>query len=528
MRTKGWSLSTGRVAWAVLAAAVLSHIVLGVLLFDPKPFVGGDNAGYMALAESIEKGLGYRDVYLPDTPRHAQYPPVYPAILALTRALGGSLVAFKALSLVFTATALIFLFLLGKRRLGDEAAIALSLGFALNPVLLYYSHWVLSEAPFVLFTLVALWAAEGMEDSNRYLGLALGAGILAYLTRAAGLPLLLALLIALGWRREWRRLGVAAVPIVAAVGAWWTWGRLAASESAQRYSSNFLLIDPYNPARGYVGPGELLARLLNTLSLYSVDVLPQSLGGIAAAGGGINLLALLVGLGVIALALVAWIRRIRQGRASEWFVLFYTGLICLWPTVWTDRRFLLPLLPLLLLYALDGLDWCFEFLRARRPIWVLPAVGGILLLLTVPHQIRTVSFNQECLRFYRLGDRLACYPPPWRAFVESAYWVRDNTDRDAIIVNRKPRLFYHFSGRRGDVYPFTTAEDAVFAFLDRIGADYVVVSGVSGTSARYLIPVIRSRRERFELVYTIGEGTAAALVLRYGGNSPIERLEGAR
>lgn len=528
-KLEAWSLSTDRGAWAVLAAALAAHIILGILLFDPKPFVGGDNAGYMILAESVESGRGYRDIYLPGAPRHAQYPPVYPVILAVAGALGAGLIGLKGLSLIFTTGSLVLLFLLARQRLGNAGAVGLVIAFALNPVLLYYSHWVLSEAPFVLLTLAALWAAERMEGADRYLAVALIAGSLAYLTRAAGLPLLAALLIAVAWTRRWRVLAWTGTAATVVVGGWWIWGRIAASQSAQRYSSNLLLVDPYDPGQGYVGPGELLARIVNNIRLYTIDVLPQSIGG---GGAGINLLAVLAGLAIIALALAAWVRWIRRGRALEWFTLLYAGLICVWPQVWTDRRFLLPLLPVLLLYAFDGLVWCLDFVRARRPGWMLPAAGGLLLVIALPHQVRSVRFNQDCLHYYRQGDQLACYPPPWRAFVESAYWVRENTSPEAVVVNRKPRLFYYFSRRRGDVYPFTGDEQRVLDFLDEIQADYVVVDAVSATTYRYLVPAIRSIPERFQLLRSIGEGQGATHVLSYLGSEARPNLgsegEGAR
>ncbi len=119
------------------------------------------------------------------------------------------------------------------------------------------------------------------------------------------------------------------------------------------------------------------------------------------------------------------------------------------------------------------------------------------------------------MSFYRQGDRLACYPPPWRAFVQAAFWVRDNTAEDAIVVSRKPRLFYWLSRRRGAVYPFTTEDDEMLAFLDEVGADYVLVATVSSTTFRYLVPVIYSVPERFEVVFEIGDPVAPSYVLKY-------------
>ncbi len=502
--------------WAALVGLLVVHVLLVVFLFDPKPFVGGDNAGYMILAESLASGQGYRDIYLPDAPRHSQFPPIYPVFLWVTGMLGGGLVAFKISSALFTTASVALAFLLGRTRLGWQGALAVAAPFALSPVLLYYSHWVLAEAPFVALSLLGLWAAERGNNSAGWLALAFVAALLAYLTRAAGFPLLLALLLALAWRKEWRRLSFAGAAVAVVVSSWWLWTRLAGA-----YPSRLLLVNPFDPNLGYVGPGGLLARTVNNVRVYTVDVLPQSLAG--ASAGGMNLLALIAGLLIVALALVAWVRGIRQVRALELFVALYAGTIFLYPEILTDRRFLLPMLPALLLLAAAGIIWCFEFARFKRPTWTIPVVAGLLVLLAVPGHVRSVSYNQDCMRVYRQGDPLACYPPPWRAFVEAADWVAAYTAEDVVVINSKPRLFYLFSGRVGALYPLTSDDDEMLSYLDEIGAHYIVIAGLSPTSSHYLIPVIRSVADRFAVEHTVGDPAAPmAWVLAYLGSASSE------
>jgi hypothetical protein len=507
-------LTTTRVRWAGFAGLVALHVVLAALLFDPKPFVGGDNAGYMILAESIESGQGYRDIELPDSPRHGRFPPLYPAVLAVAGMLGGGLIAFKTLSMICTTLAVVFFFGLARRRLGWEGGLAAAAPVALSPVLLYYSHWVLADALFVALTLLALCASERSEGSLRWLALSVGAALLAFLASAPGLPLILALLIAMAWRKSWRRLAETAVPVALTLGGWWLWVGLAGSRVAVAGSGNFLLADPFAPELGYVGPGELLARTVNNVRAYSADVLPQSLAGVSP-GGGLSLIALFAALLLLALAMVAWVREVRRVRVLELFAVLYAGAIFVWPSVWLDRRLLLPLLPILILYAVTGVIWCFDFLRARRPAWVLPAVGVVLVFLTVSDNVRRVAYNQRCIKFYRQGDHLACYPPPWRAFVQTAHWVRDNTPADAVVVSQDPRLYYLFSERRGTMFPLTSDDATMLAFFDETGVDYVALAGPSPANYRYLVPVIRSVTERFIVEHAIGEETMPAYVLRY-------------
>lgn len=502
--------------WIALGGLLLSHLLLAVFLFDPKPFVGGDNAGYMILAESLESGRGYRDIHLPGAPRHAQYPPVYPALLAGLRALGGGLLAFKTLSVFFSAGAVLLLFLLARARRRPWEALAITIPLALSPVLLDYSHWVLSEAPFVVLTISALWVMQRRAEPRGVdLALATGLALLAYLTRAAGLPLLLAMIVALAWRRRWRPTAAVSGAVGAVVGLWWLWGRLATAESAREYTENFLYVNPYMPELGYVGPGDLILRVVNNVRLYVVEVIPQSLAS-GAAGPGPGLATLIGALLLVALALAGWVRSARRVGVLEAFTVLYTGLLLVWPQVWTDRRFLLPLLPVLLLYAMEGLIWCFEFVRASRPPWTLPIAGLLIAALAVPGHIRDVTENQRCLRFYRQGDHLSCYAPAWRSFFQAAEWVEEFTPEDAIVISRKPRLFYLFSGRRGDVYPFTPDQQEVLAFLDSTGADHVAIAAISATTYRYLVPVVRAHPERFRVLYQVGSSSTAAYVLSYG------------
>ncbi|MRR10457.1 hypothetical protein EG831_10380, partial [bacterium] len=56
--------------------------VMSLLLFDPKPFVGGDNAAYVALARSLAGGTGFSEIWTPQGGAHTQYPFGFPLLLA--------------------------------------------------------------------------------------------------------------------------------------------------------------------------------------------------------------------------------------------------------------------------------------------------------------------------------------------------------------------------------------------------------------------------------------------------------------
>ncbi len=484
----------GRVAqsfkwWA--AGLTLLHVVLAFLVFEPTLFPGGDNAGYLILADALRSGEGYRDLYLPGAPLHAKYPPVFPAILALSTAIGGVQLSKVAMLLCSAGTVWVTAYL-GRSTVGHIPAL-LAAGFlAVNPTLLEYSHYLLSEAPFVLFVVLALWAAQ--KDDGKGMALALLAAAAAFLTRTAGLTVLIALPLAWLVRREWKRAGLGAAAAGVVLVAWGSYQAAAAPEQAS-YLQELVLVDPYTPDAGALGLSGLIVRAATNLWTYASRVISETAIGVGTAP-----FATVVGLLLAGLALSAWATRARRSPgALELFVLLYAGLIAIWPAVWTDRRFLLPLLPVMALLAFSAL----ERLPRGAGRW---APGVLALGLYLPSLAWVADQTPErvrCAALYRTGA--PCDRPELASFYAAARWAEANTPPDAIISNRKPRLFYWYSRRQGDLYPYSSEPDVVLAGLDRMGADYVVVDQVSATTARYLWPTIQAYQSRFELVYQGGE-----------------------
>src|SRR5690606_21659819 len=194
---------------------VAIHVLLALLTFAPQPHTGGDNAAYITLARSLIEHGTYSELWDPLAPPHTKYPPAFPS--ALAGALGAGLEPWVQLKLVVmtlsaTAVAFSFLWLRARRR----AALALGVGLilAIAPGVMQEGRWILSDVPFWAFTMMALWAFErlGPRDWKRF-AIAAAATLIAYFTRSAGLPLVLAALAWLTWRRSWKQLGALAIVI---------------------------------------------------------------------------------------------------------------------------------------------------------------------------------------------------------------------------------------------------------------------------------------------------------------------------
>lgn len=526
----------------ILAGLLVVQFVLLMGVFLPSPHPGGDNAGYVALGHALLSGQGYTELWDPASPPHTKYPPVFPALLALAMALGASgWASLKAVPVVAGLVTVAAVFLWARRRLGPWSGAVVALLTGLSPALLYHGHWLLSDVPFLAFLVLGLWlveepggtpgpARQSDESPPALPGPstpALAAGVffvvVACLTRTAGLPLAAALVA--GWLLAGRvRRGVLAGAAMAVpLGAWFIRGRLAGPGEG-RYGSEFFLLDPYQPDLGRAGPGDFLARIAENLAGYLGAHLPEALVG--RSGGWA---ALLTG-GVVLLAVAGWWARVRRRPgAAELFLPLYTGVILVWPAVWSGDRFALPLVPLVLAFAASGLAWLLE--RAGRAGWTPVAGAALAVLLALGAGADWLESREEaarCRGALEVAGPWACGGGALVDFVAAARWAGENLPEDAAALTRKPRIWYAMSGIPNRTYPFTEAPGVLLEEARAAGADFVVLDFVGGQGARFVGAALMDAPERFCQVGAFGGDSSvpATRLLRIGtaGEDPGSRV----
>lgn len=477
----------------VLAAGVVAHALVLWAIFVPAPHTGGDNAAYLSLAQDLASGAGYVESWDPARPLHAKYPPAFAAVLAIWMALGaGTWTAFKLLSagLMVGAGALVFVW--ARARVGTVPAAAITVLSVGSAGWLEASRWILSEPLFLVALFAALWAADRAvaqppaSNSRGALGwwlLVGGAALLAVFTRTAGLPLLVAGFLLLGFRRAWPGLGVALAVSAIPVTLWVLRGR-SGGEGA--YQSEFWMANPYDPSLGTVGPLGIVIRVWVNLKLYVGRVLGMEWwGAISAPSWALAAL----GLALTGAALGGWGLRLwrREVGLAEIFVPLYAGLILIWPEVWSGDRFILPLYPLLLVWATEG----FRALPIRpTPRFALGLVWVLALALPMVPQIQTRAEGAAVCRRLGAADPFACNGPAFQGFRDAAAWAGVNLPDGAVVLNRKPRIFYVLGGTPGRVFPFSPAPAALLSAADALGARYLLVDQVDGLSMAYLPSVV--------------------------------------
>jgi hypothetical protein len=507
-------------------AAIVVHIIVSSLVFDPTLGWQRGNYSFMVLAEALRSGAGYRDLFLVGAPFHTATPPAYPSLLALL-SLAGGVGVYKLASLAMTTGSVALAYALGRHYLPRRTAALAATIVGVSPSLLAASHSVLPAAQLLVLVLLALWSAAEASRWDPVRGgagrawmeaLVIGSTTLAFLTHEQAFPLLIATPVYFLTRGR-RRTAAAATASAFAVAVLWAVYQLRAAPGSESYLANVLFLGSELPDGERVGAAEALAAAART-------AWARTSGLLAAYMGEFTMLAmasaryLLGSLLAVGLALFGWAQASSGRRAglAEIFAFCYACFAIIGPPAPSTAANLLPIIPLLAIYALAAARALAAFPARRhgtRPRW--PAVASaipvaVAIVFTVPALVDSARLAPDrvaCLRSF--GSGVPCERDGVAAFREVADWARERTPPTAIVISRQPSMFYWFSGRRGAVYRRSSEPSLVLDALDAVGADFLVIDRLDITTTRYLAPVVRQSPARFRWV--LSEGQPPTLLL---------------
>jgi len=342
--------------------------------------MNADSARYLALARSLAAGRGYTlEGYF-----CRQYPPLFP--LALSTVTSPNRFDYRPEKLLLALTALgavLASYWLLAQRYEGRTLVVLSLLVAVAPALLRYCGKLRPDVPFFFLGLVFMAAGRRFWRAERIdwpMGLLCAAALAASsLMRTAGLAFLMACCLWLTRLRLWREnarrcvVFVALLLIVASppIAGWMAWAHHHRHEGTPSYA-DFIRTGPLE------GESALSATGVGTLLWSGARTIPAELRNAALTvvhvggkEGGMLWAMVLMPLGLWGL-----VRRMRALELPDYVFCVYACMVLLWP--WPQGvRFWLPVLPLMLGYAADGLmgfgRLAEDFPRAARAKWVASA-----------------------------------------------------------------------------------------------------------------------------------------------------------
>ncbi|HBF19933.1 MAG: hypothetical protein CMI36_14020 [Owenweeksia sp.] len=479
-------------------------------VFDEKIALGGDNAGYYLLGQSLASGNGYKDTGSIENKPHTHFPPGYPALIAASSKLGlDDIISVKRVSGFFFLTSILLLFLLVKR-MTESPHIAFIAGlFTLyNFHMLSYSVIIMSEMAFTVFSLLCIWLITQVKFEDPlarnwrfFLLIVLLAG--TYYIRSTGIALVVTVIALLVMRKQWNYLLTFIVGWVALIIPWYFRSKALGGSS---YVDQLMMKNPYNPQEGTIEFTDIFVRIWDNIVRYTGREIPYGLLNFVEK---VNYQEAIPTrdfvIGAIAVALIIFgAFRIKKYRILIClYVLFTLGILMLWPKVWFGVRFIIPLIPILtfmLLYGMvEVLQLAARYLLNYKEGHIINIGAAVLSILIIG------SYSSGAISRLEATAK-ANYPAIYHDYFELAKWANANVPDTSVIACRKLALFHIFSHRYVCHYKNTEDPDEQLEFLKSQSVDYVLFDRLGYTSTqKYLYPAIKRYAGKFPVVAKMGQ-----------------------
>ncbi len=484
-----------------------------------------DGAGYAVLARSWLSGQGYRAIDHPDRPKHAHFPPGYPALLAATwRLTGESATAAHIVSVLCTTGATLSAWLWFRRMMSGPSATLLGLALAVNWMWARTGGAIQSEPLYMLLCQLTILWEWGVGSGERGVGRgecgvggrtasrsrnAIVLGVLlasCLLTRHAAIGLAAAVLVDLGIRRRWRDVLSVATIVLLLISPWLAW--LATIGPEGRTQAGLLV----------QGDGTWSDRIIGQLVFYARRI-PDQLTGPFVEVGTVFRRSPVVSLAADGWAMAAsavivggWgLTLLRPRRRLAGLIAIGTMLILLaWP--FTEAgRFLVPLIPCILIGAVEGLTtvlgwldrWAWRVMGGgwrERPTPPLPTTvpppatrhpppatrpgrrrlvaAGLILAISLPYSAYMLVKGRARAMEASQGD-----------FDAACAWLAGRAGRPGPVLTRHPGEVFWQTGREALEVPTSERPGDLDADADAIAR----------TIARYRVAYLLVNRERYAL-----------------------------
>jgi hypothetical protein len=400
--------SAQRATIAVFFCAVA--VVYAVAWSLPAIGLDHDDAGYLIAAKALAAGHGFT-IESPPTPiPQTNYPPLFPAVLALFTLVSLQTQWLKLLPLACAAGWLLLTRgLLLKMGASRNSALLLVGLAAASPTVVFLSTNLLPETLFALLATAALLAL--LEERALLAGILAG---LATLTRTAGAALIVACIFTLVARRRIRGAAIFATVAMVVVAPWFGW-----SLAHMTHDSSYAASDIFT---GLAANEKLMVLSRNLLSLLA--------GPFSLLSGLRNVLSI-----VGTIVILLWCFWVRRQLVPDLFVVLYCLALLCW--ISPPERFLAPILPFVL-----WIVWrVIRLMKAREALAAL-----VLIVIALP-------LWADAIRIFpaRSNGAFAMEGAPaddWNRMRTLFDFIRAKTAPDSVLLANMDGAFFLNTGRK--------------------------------------------------------------------------------
>lgn len=481
---------------------IVAFLICYNYIFDDKISTLGDNAAYYVLGKSIATGEGYVNIVSPNPKPSNHFPPGYPLILAAAYNISPDNFVFaKCINGAFLLASLLLLFFFfQKLDLRWELSMLICLLLLTNYHLLYFSTIMMSELSFLFFSVWVLYLVQKLDftespkdqlkNKNFYLLIVLLC--IVFHIRTIGIAVAFGVIAYCLFEKKWNYGLSISIGFVALAMPWFIRGQSLGGTS---YLKQLLMINPYNADIGNVGIKDILTRIIVNFERYITVEIPNGLLPILNFNKqSIHLEEWTIGILLLAIIFYGLYRLPKYRTLIGAYLLGTFGILMLWPMQWYGVRFMLPVVPLLMMLFVYGIYTLLlqttERWSPKRLKFVHPFVLLFLVVFSYP-SIKELKRGAEGFHYF-----------DFQQYFLMADWAKENTPKGAIICCRKPNLFYLRSNRKCVNFPQTDDKELFFNTMSNKGVDYVVAVDLGNKSHHTrLLPTIEAYPYNFsELV----------------------------
>jgi hypothetical protein len=552
----------------IIILSFISYLVYQHI-FDTKIHLGGDNAAYFTLSRSLANGHGYASIITPPDangvfPSANHFPPGYSFILAIyTKLFSDNIVSMTKFNGVFLWGSVLLVFLITKKLTQNiHLSAIIALICLVNGHLLHYSTIMMSEVPYMFFSLLALFSILQIYNKkdieshllgslkDPYLWLTVFAVVAGFYIRTAGIGIFLGFLVLFLSNKKWYHAALFTLLFIAAI---LPWQMRSAKLGGNTYVKALIANNPY-----YVGDmGPLGTRLLDskgnklTPEAKNISKIAKKEFSTQELWNGLTIRFIanvkryvsseipngilpyttklsdeerlkedesLLGLLFLALMAFGW-WHLKEHRLLFFLVLGSAfGILLLWPQVWFGIRFVLPVIPLFLILICFAIYKLIDLLTTKIGLTsnnMAARIAAPLLLAFLfipPYLKKKVPYQSQMTEsMYTVKGlniaRKQPHSPNFAKYFEMAEYCKASLPKTVFICTRKADLFYTKSERYSGGFAKNLNSKLVLDNLIEKKYTHVVIDQLGfNDELIYLIPVLQKYPQMFKLIKEIPTG----------------------
>lgn len=477
-------------------------------IFDKKVSLVGDNASYYILGKAIATGEGYTNIHHAEKEAHYHYPIGYPVIIATTITLfSDSYTSIKLVNGGFLLGAILLLFfIIFKLTKNHHLAFITCLITIINYHVLNYATIMMSEIPFLFFSLLCLLIFIKLDVSRKFYKNKLFYYLIVVLAftlliRSVAIALCFTFIMIFMYKKKWDYVISSIIGITLLNLPVFLRNKNATGNT---YISQLLLKNSYRPELGKVDLADILNRITLNFKRYLSVEIPSGIvytKPINYTNLSVTKLDWALGICIVAAICFGLYKLKSQRYILLTYVVSFFAILMLWPNIWYGTRFLIPLIPILIFLVIYSV---FEIIKIcithTLPSYKksTPILITVMLLSfwAIPYGITSID------TLYTNAE--TDYPDNYKNYFSLAKWIDENTDNNSLTSVRKQGLFYLFSKKPVTGYLKTSDREAQIEDLKDKEVNYIIVEQLGYSSTyKYLLPAIDRYPEKFKIIKTL-------------------------